>query len=76
MFRGYHSFPNAGTAYAPQCRKMPNFASRNQSGTVYADSDSQVSSYGPAAMTACTRASSATSSSGSSRAGQVVGASG
>src|ERR1700722_19747288 len=42
MLREYHSFPNAGTEYTPQWRKMPNFASRNQSGARYWASESQV----------------------------------
>ncbi len=38
--RGYHSLPNAGTAYTPQWMKMPNVASLYQSGTWYFCSDS------------------------------------
>jgi hypothetical protein len=41
MLREYHSFPNAGTEKTPQCRKMPNLASRTQSGARQAESESR-----------------------------------
>jgi hypothetical protein len=43
MFRPYQP-STAGTEAGPQCRNIPNLASRNHSGQVYASSESQVGS--------------------------------
>src|SRR5208337_3235282 len=48
IFCAYQS-PISGWHCGPQCAQMPNFASRYQSGTLYADSDSSVGWNGPGA---------------------------
>jgi hypothetical protein len=54
MFRGYHSLPNAGTEYAPQWMKIPNFASSYHGGTSYFCRDSHSGRYGPSWSTLST----------------------
>src|SRR5580700_4803789 len=49
MLRAYQS-PASGADCGPQCAHMPNFASRNHSGTWYCFSDSRVASKGVAAL--------------------------
>ena len=46
MFRANQS-PSSTPDCGPQCDQMPNFASRNQSGTVYASSEERVALKGP-----------------------------
>ena len=46
MFRAYQS-PRSGWHWGPQCAQMPNFASRNHSGTRYCISESQFGRKGP-----------------------------
>src|SRR5579872_2417930 len=49
MLRAYQS-PYSGADCGPQCAQMPNFASRNHSGTRYDFSESRVASNGPEAI--------------------------
>src|SRR5437764_11327300 len=46
MLRAYQS-PSSAADCGPQCAQMPNFASRNHSGTLYELSDSRVPVNGP-----------------------------
>src|SRR5579872_731208 len=49
MFRAYQS-PASTADCGPQCAQIPNFASRNQSGILYARRDALEASNGPLAI--------------------------